>query len=370
MESQFNVAVALSRATQGMTSISASQFLTVPPPAGCNRDVLHNTKALSACHEMQPDASFIWTRCSYGCGSLKLDLKHCGGHGVCFFGKCYCEPGYGGPACTKAMPPLPSTVTSKCRALGPRTDKYRDHADACLQHPAYGAAVIPAARWQAAQAAEARLWNGASRPSFKFDVTKPPGHADMIKAFDNYRALPIGGSLGRIAEVGSGPWTQTNSLLLFRPDLSASSIALIDPGIKGYLAAGRASFRNGTLRGVPVELLPIGAEQVPPCYLNNTFDTVVQLNVIEHTFNAFATLHIVHSLLKPGGILIFHERIVKLDAHSQIFHPVRLTQRFFDAWLDDNFEELYRSRDKPKTDKVFIAGEIYFIGRRRQPRPL
>ena len=59
----------------------------------------------------------------------------------------------------------------------------------------------------------------------------------MIKAFDNYRALPAGGSLSRIAEVGSGPWTQTNSLLLFRPDLSASSIALIDPGIKGYLHA-------------------------------------------------------------------------------------------------------------------------------------
>ena len=158
---------------------------------------------------------------------------------------------------------------------------------------------------------------------------------------------------------------QVNSLLHARLDVQAASISLIDPGIPGYLASGKATFASGELRGVPVRLLPMGAEMVPACYAR-AFDTVAMLNVIEHTFNAFATLHTAHRLLKPGGLFVFHERIVRQDAHSQIYHPVRLSQPFFDAFLAEHYEEIYRRKGPlGHEDKPFIAGAIYFMGRKR-----
>ena len=61
-------------------------------------------------------------------------------------------------------------------------------------------------------------------------------------------------------------------------------------------------------RSVPVKLLPVGAEQVPKLY-RGTFDTVVMINCVEHTFNAFATLFSAYALLR-GGHFVFHERSV------------------------------------------------------------
>jgi hypothetical protein len=227
---------------------------------------------------MVENASTVWGRgCWYGTPAGGANHREavaacfgasslaCTGHGVCWFGECLCEPGYGGVYCEREL----SARTNRSRAclpLGPRTLRYRDYADACLLHPAYGAAVIPAARWRAAQAAEARLW--ATLPP-----QEAPGHADSVRYFDGFRSLS---SLGRVAEVGSGMWTWTRDLLSVRPDLHAESVSLIDPGIPGYLASGKATFRDGHLRGVPVELLPMGAEQVPACY-SHSFDVVVQI---------------------------------------------------------------------------------------------
>ena len=104
---------------------------------------------------------------------------------------------------------------------------------------------------------------------------------------------------------------------------------------------------------------------MPPCYALH-FDTVVQLNVIEHTFNAFATLHTAYRLLRPGGVFIFHERIVRPESYSQIYHPIRLTTAFFDSFLNGNYDELYRYRGKERlSNKPFVADEIYFIGRKK-----
>ena len=163
-------------------------------------------------------------------------------------------------------------------------------------------------------------------------------------------------------------WTWTRDILVARPDLTADSITLIDPGIPGYLASGKATFKDGSLVGVPVELLPIGAEQVPSCY-TMSFDVVVQINLIEHTYNAFAALHTAFRLLRPGGYFIFSERVVRLLSNSQIYHPVRLTTAFYDSFLSTHFEEVYRWRGPTESmkGKPFIEDEIYFIGRRKSP---
>ena len=51
-----------------------------------------------------------------------------------------------------------------------------------------------------------------------------------------------------------------------RPPPAQSSLTVIDPGIPGYLAAGKSTYQNGSMATgaghTPVHLLPVGAEQV------------------------------------------------------------------------------------------------------------
>ena len=328
-----------------------------------------------------------WQDSRAGCLSADSGRTVCSGHGVCFFGACVCQPGWEGAQCASAslVRPAPcvavehagdiiasSAAASSASDLQAIRARNKVLSDGCLRHPAYGSALVPEGRWKLAQAAEAALWRttgnktaadlkkmmlkhlvhfgwyssicNATDPQGAARVcagnaagTAPTAGAPAAGASTAHADVPKG--LGRIAELGSGLWTQAKLLTAARPDLPAVSATLIDPGIPGYLSSGSAGFRSGTLNGLPVELLPMGAEQVPSCY-THAFDTVVMINVIEHTFNAFATLETAHRLLKPGGLFLFAERVVRMGAHDQLFHPVRLTVRFYDAFLSAHFDEV------------------------------
>jgi hypothetical protein len=185
----------------------------------------------------------------------------CSGRGVCFFGVCHCKPGWLGSNCT--------AVESSRASCGLRggVDLIDD---ACLQNSADGAAVIPAGRWRVAQAAEARLWaSNSTRRERDSGVPHRSGRKQRgdrawmhVKQFGSYASLPRG-SLGLVAELGAGPWTQTHFLLEARPDVTATKVTLIDPGIDGYLRSGRAIYAGGRLHGIEAELLSIPAERVP-----------------------------------------------------------------------------------------------------------
>ena len=97
---------------------------------------------------------------------------------------------------------------------------------------------------------------------------------------------------------------------------------------------------------------------------DETFDVVVMINCIEHTFNAFATLETAYRLLRPRGLFIFQERAVRLSENDQIYHPVRLPLHFYDWWLGLLYDEIYRFRGKHPSLKRFLEGEVYFIGRK------
>jgi len=187
-----------------------------------------------------------------------------------------------------------------------------------------------------------------------------------VSQFGSFKALPPG-SLGRVVELGCGPWTQSYFLLEARPDITAESITLVDPGIEGYLRSGHATYANGTLRGIPAVLLPIPAEQMPT---GRPFDTVVMINVVEHTFNAFATLHTAYRLLRPGGIFVFQERVIRLSAAPQIYHPIRLLRQFFDGFLSAGYMEMFRFRGltsevRRKRHTHGITAEVYYIGHKK-----
>ena len=198
---------------------------------------------------------------------------------------------------------------------------------------------------------------------------------------------------------------------------SALAHHAISPYGRADIKAGATTYANGTLLGrYPVEMLPIGAEQVddaaigieapvtypfrpytssppnitgatltlsppswqlPACY-SNSFDAVVFVNIIEHTFNAFAALYQAYRLLRPGGLFIINERIVKLESPSQIYHPIRLRRTFFQDFLSRHFEtplyqspgpgspELTPERQMQLTlNKWFLDLPVHFVGRKK-----
>ena len=259
------------------------------------------------------------------------------------------------------------------RAAQPGTRFF--YADACLYNPEYGSAVIPKVRWEQAQKAE-QMWANSEAVRDKRHsgllqraVAGKGDRADEhVKHFDYYRTLPT--DLGRIVEIGAGPYTQTLFALRARPDCKATSLTVVDPGIPGYLSTNRTSYGRGFLDiadsfQLPVELLAMGAEEVPRSR-DGTYDTVVMLNCVEHTFNAFATLHSAYRLLKPGGVFVFQERSVRLETGVQMYHPVRLTVGFFDDYLSRLYTPLFRFRGRTEQMRLrkFVQGEVYYIGRR------
>lgn len=100
-------------------------------------------------------------------------------------------------------------------------------------------------------------------------------------------------------------------------------------------------------------------------------------NVIEHVQNAVEFLHAVHKSLKPGGLLIFHERYYEYPQAADkvlgrnVFHPIRLTRRFFDHFLTD-FDIIFNNCEGEKTIdgwKRRDRGErgYYVIARKKIP---
>ena len=105
-----------------------------------------------------------------------------------------------------------------------------------------------------------------------------------------------------------------------------------------------------------------------------SFDTVVTINVLEHCEDAFEYMHRMHRVLKPGGLLIFHERVYDnfwkvLDpvTHSSEvagWHPLRVKRKLVDTLLKHYEVQLYSvdlTREMVKRKRTQIAEEPLWI---------
>jgi hypothetical protein len=176
----------------------------------------------------------------------------CGRHAFCYMGRCLCHPGYAGKACDKRLPLSAANpwYTDVCPNLHddvtydfdtplakvggekssfspcPSTTKNGFCSYLCYSHRAYGVAVVPKSLWLSAQASESSLWKSLGR------VESNDRIAEHVHAYDNYRCLKPAkgisapGSLGRVMEVGAGPWTQVKGLLHSRPDLTIDELTI------------------------------------------------------------------------------------------------------------------------------------------------
>ncbi len=296
-------------------------------------------------------------------------LHSCSGHGSCLLEKCFCQPGWTGLTCEKEheaakVEPCEPMV---CELAG---TKYLcsnlDPSDACHYNPDFGVLQVTRDRWSTAQDTELLFWKGNNSTEDR--------NGEHLFHFNYYKTLREVGHihLGNILEFAAGPYTQTKSLLLQMTNGTFNSITLLEPQLMEYKAnVSGCSYKDNKLFGIyPVNFLVGRAEDF---VFSEVYDTVIMINAIEHCQDGVAVLNNLYKSIKPGGILIWHERAFPLyqgkpyvyspHAVDFIFHPLRLKQSFWEWFVLEHFEPLYY---KVEEDVSLQPSQtmLYFIGRK------
>jgi hypothetical protein len=217
--------------------------------AGSHRESIYCSSAHSSC-DTHPSLASVGGNIDVTCAK-----DSCGVHAFCFLGSCLCHPGYAGAKCetrllqvsanpwfTSPCPNLQQDVTYAIDTpLSELGGEYKDQnacdtvtktgfcSYLCYGHREYGVAVVPSALWSAAQRAESSLWQqiGTQHNSITNDRAE-----EHWSAFDHFKCLKgvsqLGQlrSMGRVMEVGAGPWTQVKGLLYTRPDLTFDELTI------------------------------------------------------------------------------------------------------------------------------------------------
>jgi SAM-dependent methyltransferase len=196
--------------------------------------------------------------------------------------------------------------------------------------------------------------------------------------FSQYKKVaPDGSNLGVLLEVGCGPWSQSYPMIQAR-NFKYDKYLLLDPGIIDYSKI-RSSIVNKRIQPNPIFIKSSGEDM---SFIENTIDTLVMINVLEHVENSIKILRAVYNALKPGGIIIFNDRwwdregtpgqkrkLMDLDV---LYHPIRLHKEIFDIFLN-GFHEIYRidsiqswafTKDNRNYDGT------YFIGKKKNNQVL
>jgi SAM-dependent methyltransferase len=206
--------------------------------------------------------------------------------------------------------------------------------DACYYNPAVGVVQVDMARWRQAQEYEKRgwlqCWNGDTND-------RCDEHA---RNFMNYVALKK--DLGRVMEVGCGPFTQLQRIIDGR---TATHITLIDPLLKHYLQLRYCPYKTGKFKNLPTLLRTKMAEQITDIEL---YDTVICINVLEHVLNARKVLEVLWMALKRGGTLVLGERTYDEFDPMKLYdvgHPIHIRRTVLDNFRRRFSTTLYSNND-------------------------
>jgi len=272
----------------------------------------------------------------------------------------------------------------------------REHSDQTYLDPHDGVVRVPKQRWQQAQRYERDTWMVANADA---SDDRNTSHRD---GFGGYAALG-GGTFQHAIELGCGPFT---NLRLIGQHCTINRCSLLDPLIEEYLKhphctydrhalrttetrlseilgrtlPGRALRRllraamPGTItRRIPVgELLPMPIEEMPA---RKIYDLVVMLNVLEHCYDATVIFDRILSILQPGGLFVFHDKLfTAAEAEEDVRtrfdagHPLRVTGTVIQSFLDTNFDMLFSQHGVVEDgfeDHDLSRDGIYFIGKRK-----
>ncbi len=209
----------------------------------------------------------------------------------------------------------------------------KERSDANCWIDGQGIVQVDRERWEAAQAFERQGWMNI----WAYD--SDDRSAEHYRLFNGYNTVPL--HLGSILEVGCGPFTQTRTILSSR---IAFSITLQDPLINDYLLHRNCSYANKLLYDIPVILVDKMLEEYEP---SSDFDTVICINVLEHTMDVKVCLRHILDALKSGGMLIFGERLYDDFDPTRLYcvgHPIRICRNIVDEFKT-NFDILFERDD-------------------------
>ncbi len=204
---------------------------------------------------------------------------------------------------------------------------------------ARGIVTVDIERWRRAQRYEYETWL-----HYNLDA-RTDRNEDHRDAFAGYAALPE--NVGDIIELGCGPFTNVRYIV---DTHKATSLTLLDPLIDDYERGHpNCTYKGWKLYGYDVAHVATPTEAWRTA---RQFDMVVMVNMLPHCYDADVIFATVRRILKPGGVLVFHET-AQLYGPMEIYdvgHPLALTQETINTFLSE-FETLYQNGD-------------YFIGRR------
>jgi len=201
--------------------------------------------------------------------SFHCSNSTCGPNSFCFLGKCVCHPGYSpSSGCKSRLEVANPWYTTECPNLE-KEETYREDieleelggwkncsfeyqssilsycAHLCFSHPSYGVAAVPLSLWKRAQIAESNYW--------KNDHSGSDRGFEHVGAFLSYKCLPL--YLGKVVEIGSGPWGQFREILRANPNVEVTSYTPWDPNAHEYLNNPSCSYRDG-LHLIPLKNTP------------------------------------------------------------------------------------------------------------------
>lgn len=179
--------------------------------------------------------------------------------------------------------------------------------------------------------------------------------------FNNYINVPY--NLGRVVEIGCGPFTQLQTIIKGR---TADSITLLDPLLDQYITLQNCIYKNkvfGNYQNIPLSLICDQAENFNDI---EKYDTAVCINVLEHVQDAELILDRLYKCLVPNGIIIFGERYydgLNIDEVYDIGHPIRIKINVFLEW-EKKFGKLYKfisDSDDSLSKEYYLIGQKYNI---------
>ena len=263
----------------------------------------------------------------------------CEGHFELFMGKCFCSPGYDPwPTATSetndGVVVCNATVAQigpcDCPVEEPRSFLRNDTwywknnqgelgircTSLCKSNRVIGAPRSVPAEWK-----DNNGWKQAG--FYKKELTiaserRRHNHLlgrldEFAEGFSSWHFLN-GSNLGHVIEFGAGGYTQTRNILERTQGVTLSSVTLVDPLINYYKDIRACSFETGQLliRGRAVAnkttLVEGTVEAWGTANKGVLFDTVICMNVLVYAQDAFKFLETLHAALKPGGLLLFHDR--------------------------------------------------------------
>jgi SAM-dependent methyltransferase len=217
-------------------------------------------------------------------------------------------------------------------------------------------------RWKEAQRYERRAWMEGYGRSAQEDR-----NSKHKRDFSNYAVIQ-GMYFDKAIEIGCGPFTNMVHILKY---IKCGVVTLLDPLSNDYLSHPHCTYKHKHLGGWFGKKVHIVAEPIENFAGNYVFDLVVMINVLEHCFSAPKVFERIISLTAPGGILIFHDKLIPSDAMAVIVqkiydagHPLRVAKAEILEFLSRNYDELF-SRHVAIPSDAYTFDSIYFIGRKR-----